>query len=122
VAVHGGDSRAKYIPLSRNHPGFPDGVSGPDLLDRMQRQAERFGAVLRGRVTNLRLLDDGFTARLADGQELEAATVLLASGVKDILPPLAGAEDALREGLLRVCPICDGFEVQVRQSASSETV
>jgi len=76
-------------------------------------QAERFGAVLRrGVVTNLRLLDGAFRARLADGDALEAATVLLASGVRDVLPPLAGAEDAVRAGLLRVCPICDGFEAQ----------
>ncbi len=116
VVVHGGDSRAQYIPLSRNHPGFPDGISGPDLLERMQVQAERFGAVLRrGVVTNLRLLDGAFTARLADGDALEAATVLLASGVKDVLPPLAGAENAIRAGLLRVCPICDGFEVQGKE-------
>src|SRR4051794_30941002 len=113
LVVHCGDSRAGYIPLSRNHPGFPDGISGPDLLDRMQIQAERFGAVLRrGVVTNLRLLDGAFRARLADGDALEAATVLLASGVRDVLPPLAGAEDAVRAGLLRVCPICDGFEAQ----------
>jgi|KBSMisStaDraftv2_1062788.scaffolds.fasta_scaffold17134_4 thioredoxin reductase (NADPH) len=113
AVVHGGDTRASYIPLSRNHPGFPDGISGPDLLGRMQLQAERFGAVLRpGVVTNLRSQDGGFAARLADGGDFAAATVLLATGVKDVLPPLAGAEDAVRKGLLRVCPICDGFEAQ----------
>jgi thioredoxin reductase (NADPH) len=113
VVVHGGDSRAMYIPLSRNHPGFPDGISGSDLLGRMQLQAERFGAVLRqGLVTNLRREDGVFVAELADGDVLKAATVLLASGVKDVLPPLAGAQDAIRTGLLRICPICDGFEVQ----------
>jgi thioredoxin reductase (NADPH) len=116
VVIHGGDSRASYIPLSRNHPGFPDGISGPDLLGRMQLQAERFGADLRpGVVTNLRCQEGGFAARLADGDELKAATVLLASGVKDVLPPLAGAGDAVRKGLLRVCPICDGFEAQGKE-------
>jgi thioredoxin reductase (NADPH) len=79
----------------------------------MQVQAERFGARLRqGKVEDLRLSDGVFAARLANGDALKAATVLLATGVKDILPPVAGAEDAIRAGLLRVCPICDGFEVQ----------
>lgn len=118
LVVDGGDSRASYIPLSRNHPGFPDGISGPDLLARMRQQAERFGAVFRqGTVTGLEVHENGFAARLADGEQLSAATVLLASGVKDVLPPLAGAEDAVRAGLLRVCPICDAFEVQEKNLA-----
>jgi thioredoxin reductase (NADPH) len=116
VVVHGGDSRARYIPLSRNHPGFPDGISGRDLLERMQLQAERFGAVLQpGVVTSLRVRKGGFVARLADGEEITAATVLLASGVKDVLPPFVDVEEAVRKGLLRVCPICDGFEVQGKE-------
>ena len=113
AVVDGGDSRASYIPLSRNHPGFPDGIGGADLLRRMQLQAERFGAVVRRTVvTTLTAEDACFAVKLADGSQLHAATVLLASGVKDVLPPLADAEAALRAGLLRVCPICDGFEAQ----------
>jgi thioredoxin reductase (NADPH) len=113
LVVHGGDSRAQYIPLSRNHPGFPDGIAGPDLLQRMQLQAERFGAALRQEgVTELRRSDGVFAARLASGEELKAETVLVATGVEDVLPPLADAKEAIRAGLLRVCPICDGFEVQ----------
>lgn len=111
VLFDSGDSRASWIPRSHNHPGFPDGVNGIDLLRRMRAQAERYGAVVsKAKVTDLAVAEGGFWLR-ADGQDHFARTVLLATGVSDNEPPLPGVEGAIRRGLIRICPICDGYEV-----------
>lgn len=109
--IESGESRAGWIPRSHNHPGFPEGVRGPVLLARMRRQAERYGAeIVRGRVESLKAGRGGF--RLAvDGETLQASTVILATGVLDNAPPIPGLEDAIARGLVRICPICDGYEV-----------
>jgi thioredoxin reductase (NADPH) len=110
--VHDGESRAGWIPLSRNHPGFPDGVEGPELLARMRAQAERYGAeITAGHVGALAPAPFGFTATV-DGAPIHARAVILATGVLDHTPPLPGVEAAIQQGLLRICPICDGYEVQ----------
>lgn len=44
ILIDLGESRAQWIPRSHHHPAFPDGIPGPDLLDRMRRQMARFGA------------------------------------------------------------------------------
>ena len=44
LVVDGGKSRAAWIPCTRNHAGFPDGISGQDLLERMKAQACKYGA------------------------------------------------------------------------------
>lgn len=107
------ESRAAWIPLSHNHSGFPDGISGRDLLARMTAQACEFGAeVETAEIKTLRRQDDGsFTARLSDGTELVSQTALLATGVVDIEPELPDLFHAVRRGLIRHCPICDGYEV-----------
>ena len=46
LVVDGGKSRAAWIPCTRNHAGFPDGISGQDLLDRMKEQACKYGATI----------------------------------------------------------------------------
>jgi thioredoxin reductase (NADPH) len=108
--VDAGQSRAARIPLSRNHPGFPDGVRGATLLARMRRQAETYGAALEaGEVRELQAKPRGF--RLAtEAGELSARTVILATGVVDIEPELPGVDAAVAGGLIRSCPICDGYE------------
>jgi len=112
VVVESGESRAAWIPRSHNHPGFPDGVRGPTLLARMRRQAEHYGArIVRGRVESLAPGRSGFQIRLEDGEALLARTVILATGVLDNAPPIAGLEDGVARGLVRICPICDGYEV-----------
>ena len=60
--------------------------------------------------------DGGFEATLGD-KALRASTVILATGVVETVPAIPGAMEAVMRGLLRVCPICDGFEAQGRKVA-----
>lgn len=106
-----GGSRAAWIPRSHNHPGFPGGIGGKTLLARMRRQAEAYGADIRpGHVESLAAANGGFALTTSEGP-LRARKVILATGVIDHEPELPGVEDALSRGLVRVCPICDGYEV-----------
>lgn len=111
--VDAGKSRASLIPLTRNHAGFPDGISGRELIERMALQAQKYGTSIEtGRVTRLDRIDGGFTAEWGGGP-VTARTVLLATGVTNRRPPMDEAlhDEALAEGLIRYCPICDGYEV-----------
>jgi len=111
--VDAGDSRAAMIPCTHNHAGFPDGISGEELLARMRAQAEKYGAsIARGRVTRLDRDKEGFSAEWGNGTA-RARTILLATGVKNRRPLIDEAlhDEALARGLIRYCPICDGFEV-----------
>jgi thioredoxin reductase (NADPH) len=108
--IDAGASRAARIPLSRNHPGFPDGVRGIDLVQRMRQQAEKYGARIdTGRVTAIARDGQGFRLTTEAGETF-ARTVLLATGVVDIEPAIPGVKEAVTRGLLRICPICDGYE------------
>lgn len=106
-------SRCSWIPTSHNHAGFMEGVNGIDLLDRMRAQAARYGARVEiGSVRTLRReAGGGFRAVTAEGGEVGAETVILATGVIDDQPRLPNLYDAVQRGLIRVCPICDAFEV-----------
>ena len=125
LVVDSGDSRAAWIPRSHNLPGFPDGLPGPELLSRMRAQAERYGArFVEGEVRSLGRLDGGddeeggtFTADLGAGRTVEARRVLFAGGVRDVRPEMPGHDEAVRRGLVRYCPICDGYEVQGKKVA-----
>ena len=110
--IDAGESRASLIPISHNCPGYPDGISGHDLLDRLREQAHRYGvSVTTGVVEKLtREEDGGFLASTAN-THTKARMVLLATGVVDMGPPLPGLDDAVRGGNIRYCPICDGYEV-----------
>lgn len=111
--VDAGDSRAAWIPCTHNHAGFPDGISGRELLARMIAQAERYGAsIASGHVTRLERVEDGFSGDCGEGP-VTARAILLATGVKNRRPPmdLGLHDEALARGLIRYCPICDGYEV-----------
>lgn len=110
LVIDAGEPRACWIPLSHNMPGFPSGVSGSDILRRMREQAEEFGAVIEpGRVERLTQDGNGFAAQV-QGREIRARAVLLATGVVDHHPDLPGVERAVQRALVRICPICDGYE------------
>ena len=115
LVIDEGKSRAGLIPCTRNHAGYPDGISGKELLERMRSQAQKYGAkVLTERVTKLeRDEDSGLFAATWGSGCVEARCVLLATGVSNRRPPMDEAlhDDALARGLIRYCPICDGYEV-----------
>jgi thioredoxin reductase (NADPH) len=108
-----GSSRAALIPCTHNHAGYPGGISGRDLLSRMGEQAASFG--VRRHATTVTAIEpsgEDFIVRTAD-TAVEARTVLLATGVVNNRPKMDDTlhDRALAAGLLRYCPICDGYEV-----------
>lgn len=112
LVIDGGASRAALIPRSHNCPGFPDGIVGVELLDRLREQAQRYGAEISpGYIESLRKLPDGSFMAAGTLGEIHAKTVLLATGTVDLEPELPDVQDAVRRGLIRHCPICDAFEV-----------
>ncbi|MFB9051087.1 NAD(P)/FAD-dependent oxidoreductase [Sphingobium indicum] len=116
--VDAGNSRAALIPHTRNHAGYPGGISGRELLALMRRQAAEFGGeVTEGLVTGLEKDGDIFLAHVETAWQ--ARSVLLATGVVNNAPPMSPDihDAALRQGLLRYCPICDGYEATDRRIA-----
>jgi len=112
IVVDGRASRASLIARSHNYPGFPDGIAGNDLLSRLRAQALRYDAtIIESTVDSIVRLQSGGFATVCGSRPLAARTVVLATGVVDIEPELPNLRDAVRRGLIRHCPICDGFEV-----------
>lgn len=110
LVADGGGSRACWIPVSHNMPGFPEGITGDAILKRTTDQAVEYGAVIEpGRIESLTRDEKGFVARL-NGREVRVRAVLLATGVIDHHPDLPGVERAIERSLVRICPICDGYE------------
>jgi thioredoxin reductase (NADPH) len=109
--IDAGESRAALIPASHNYPGFK-GIEGVELLRRLKEQALTYGAsCVPGEVMELRRHGAvGFTA-LCGGKEMQARTILLATGLVDKRPDRrVASEECLRSDAIRYCPICDGFE------------
>ena len=106
-----GGSRASWIPTSHNLPGFPQGIGGADFLARLREQAARYGAQVEAvTIDRIERRDDGFLLHAGE-RAWQAAHVILATGAADIEPALPNLPDAVRRGLIRHCPICDGYEV-----------
>jgi len=114
LVVDEGKSRASWIPCSHNHAGYPDGINGKELLRLMREQAQKYGTRIEsGRVRRLDRGEDGlFTAEWGAGPK-QARAVLLATGLTNRRPPMDPElhDDAMARGLIRYCPICDGYEV-----------
>jgi thioredoxin reductase (NADPH) len=92
-----------------NFPGFAEGIQGPELMDGLQAQAERFGArILFEDATAVDLAGPAKTVTLADGTVLEARAVILATGSAYRELGLA-EEKALSGHGISWCATCDGF-------------
>jgi len=111
VLLDGGASRASYIPRSHNYPGFPDGITGHELLERLRAQAGRYGVEpVQALVDAIERDGDAFVVRAGNGA-WRAPKVLLATGLVDKEPEMRNLREAIARGAIRLCSICDGYDV-----------
>lgn len=92
-----------------NFPGFPDGIMGPQLMDNMRKQAERFGAEFRtGWVNRADLSKRPFTLLVEGIGEIQAETVIVSTGASAKYLGIPGEKENVGRGV-STCATCDGF-------------
>ena len=92
-----------------NFPGYPQGIGGPELMEDLRKQAERFGADLRyGVATAANLAEAPYKITIDDGKMIEAETLIIATGAA---AKYLGLEDEKKYAGMGVsaCATCDGF-------------
>jgi thioredoxin reductase (NADPH) len=92
-----------------NFPGFINGIMGPELMENMRKQAERFGAEFkRGWVTNLDLSKKPFRLQVNGLGEIETQSLILSTGASAKLLNIPGEKENIGRGV-STCATCDGF-------------
>src|SRR6516162_6004463 len=95
--------------LVENFPGFPDGIQGPDLIDNMRRQAERFGAeFLHAHLEQADLSSRPFKLDFGAGKAVATRTLIVASGASARWLGLPNEKALIGHGVSS-CATCDGF-------------
>ncbi len=92
-----------------NFPGFPEGILGPELMENMRKQAERFGAEFRtGWVEEVDLSKRPFALSLEGGEKLQAETLIISTGASAKYLGIPGEKSNVGRGV-STCATCDGF-------------
>jgi thioredoxin reductase (NADPH) len=112
-----GNSRARYIPLSHNYPGFPGGIAGPELLERLRQQAARYGVEVTTALVEAVERDGEHFAVSTGDERVRAHKLLVATGIVDKEPEIVNLREAIACGAIRLCSICDGYDVMDRDIA-----
>ena len=90
-----------------NYPGFPDGIAAPELMERMRRQAERFGAeFVSDEALSLDRTDTGFRVTTAEGTVYLSGSVIVATGAMPRVLPVK-EESKYRGRGISYCATCD---------------
>ena len=97
-----------------NFPGFPEGINGPDLVENIKKQAERFGAIYRdGELVEADLSRRPFRLKV-DDEWIETLTLIVASGAKARWLDLPSEQRLIGHGVSS-CATCDGFFYRDKQ-------
>ncbi len=116
VRGHEAGGQLSLTTLVENYPGFPDGVQGPELIERMQKQAAAFGAEFReGDVTRVDLSRRPFTLEIGK-EHVETRTLIIASGASAKMLGLESERRLLGHGV-STCATCDGYFFRGREVA-----
>jgi thioredoxin reductase (NADPH) len=92
-----------------NFPGFPEGIDANELMDNMRQQAERFGTkILSNIVTKADLSVQPYKIWLDDGEEIQAQTIIIATGASAKYLGLSDEQKYMGQGV-SACATCDGF-------------
>lgn len=92
-----------------NFPGFPEGILGPELMDNMRKQAERFGAQFKnGWVDSIDLAERPFRIRVEGQEEITADSVIISTGASAKYLGIPGEKENVGRGV-STCATCDGF-------------
>lgn len=91
-----------------NYPGFREGIMGPELMEEMRAQAERFGADLRQQLVDSVDFSSGVKILHVEGEEIKARAVILATGAAPRVLGVPGEEELAGRGV-SYCATCDGF-------------
>ena len=114
LVLHDGSARAARIPRTRNVPGFESGITGPSLIARMSRHSAKYGAkIVEAHISRLyRSPGSGFELKSEEGDSYSARALILATGLECNSIPIDDRlhARAIRRGVLRYCPVCDGYE------------
>ena len=94
-----------------NFPGYPDGVTGPEMMVQLQEQAQRFGTDVRdGWVTKVDFSADSHKVWINDTKEIHADTVIISTGASAKYLGLESEQHYLKlGGGVSACAVCDGF-------------
>jgi thioredoxin reductase (NADPH) len=126
LLIDSGKSMARWEPDVQNYLGFPEGISGTELLHRARNQARHYGTKFkRDRICGVqRTQDEGFLLRGGKANYI-ARRLMLATGIFHIPPEIPGIKSCLGHSLF-FCKDCDGFRVQGKAVAvygwTNETV
>ncbi|WP_102336431.1 thioredoxin-disulfide reductase [Salimicrobium jeotgali] len=92
-----------------NYPGFADGIMGPQLMDDMKKQAERFGAEFRrGWVEDVDTSERPFKLQINGMEDIETRSLLISTGASAKMLGIPGEKENVGKGV-STCATCDGF-------------
>jgi thioredoxin reductase (NADPH) len=109
VQFAGGRPRAFWIPRTHNLLGYAGGISGRDLLRRLEKQVKEVDVTRMSSCAKVRRISGGFAVE-GEYSIVTAKKVILATGMEDVQPIIPNILRLRQQALLRYCPICDAFE------------
>lgn len=111
VVIEGPESGGQLTTTTdvENFPGHPDGIAGPELMDKMKNQAKRFGTeFLQNKVIEINVNDNPFQIICQDETKLFAKVIIISTGATARYLGLPGEKELIGKGV-SACATCDGF-------------